>query len=145
MTIHIKNIEQIRAAAREFVNKIDDRRIFAFYGNMGAGKTTFIKAVCEELGISDVITSPTFAIVNEYEMPSSPAVSPLHLPSSVYHFDFYRIRRLEEVYDMGYEDYFYSGALCFIEWPELIEDLLPADAVKVTIQVLPDGSRNIDF
>ncbi len=141
MTIHIKNIEQIRAAAREFVNKIDDRRIFAFYGNMGAGKTTFIKAVCEELGISDVITSPTFAIVNEYEMPSSP----LHLPSSVYHFDFYRIRRLEEVYDMGYEDYFYSGALCFIEWPELIEDLLPADAVKVTIQVLPDGSRNIDF
>lgn len=145
MTIHIKNIEQIRAAAREFVNKIDDRRIFAFYGNMGAGKTTFIKAVCEELGISDVITSPTFAIVNEYEMPSSPAVSTLHLPSSVYHFDFYRIRRLEEVYDMGYEDYFYSGALCFIEWPELIEDLLPADAVKVTIQVLPDGSRNIDF
>lgn len=141
MTIHIKNIEQIRAAAREFVNKIDNRRIFAFYGNMGAGKTTFIKAVCEELGISDVITSPTFAIVNEYEMPSSP----LHLPSSVYHFDFYRIRRLEEVYDMGYEDYFYSGALCFIEWPELIEDLLPADAVKVTIQVLPDGSRNIDF
>ncbi len=141
MTIHIKNIEQIRAAAREFVNKIDDRRIFAFYGNMGAGKTTFIKAVCEELGISDVITSPTFAIVNEYEMPSSP----LHLPSSVYHFDFYRIRRLEEVYDMGYEDYFYSGALCFIEWPELIEDLLPADAVKVTIQVLPDGSRNIEF
>lgn len=141
MTIHIKNIEKIRAAAREFVNKIDDRRIFAFYGNMGAGKTTFIKAVCEELGISDVITSPTFAIVNEYEMPSSP----LHLPSSVYHFDFYRIRRLEEVYDMGYEDYFYSGALCFIEWPELIEDLLPADAVKVTIQVLPDGSRNIDF
>ena len=145
MTIHIKNIEQIRAAAREFVNKIDDRRIFAFYGNMGAGKTTFIKAVCEELGISDVITSPTFAIVNEYEMPSSPAVSTLHLPSSVYHFDFYRIRRLEEVYDMGYEDYFYSGALCFIEWPELIEDLLPADAVKVTIQVLPDGSRNIEF
>lgn len=145
MTIHIKNIEQIRAAAREFVNKIDNRRIFAFYGNMGAGKTTFIKAVCEELGISDVITSPTFAIVNEYEMPSSPAVSTLHLPSSVYHFDFYRIRRLEEVYDMGYEDYFYSGALCFIEWPELIEDLLPADAVKVTIQVLPDGSRNIEF
>ncbi len=139
MTIHIKNIEQIRAAAREFVNKIDDRRIFAFYGNMGAGKTTFIKAVCEELGISDVITSPTFAIVNEYEMPSSP----LHLPSSVYHFDFYRIRRLEEVYDMGYEDYFYSGALCFIEWPELIEDLLPADAVKVTISVLPDGSREV--
>ncbi len=102
---------------------------------MGAGKTTFIKAVCEALGVEDVITSPTFAIVNEYETPSSP----------VYHFDFYRIKRLEEVYDMGYEDYFYSGALCFIEWPELIEELLPADAVRVTISEQADGTRLVSL
>ncbi|MBQ7470961.1 MAG: tRNA (adenosine(37)-N6)-threonylcarbamoyltransferase complex ATPase subunit type 1 TsaE [Prevotella sp.] len=149
MKILIENIDHIREAAREFVNNIGNRRIFAFYGNMGAGKTTFIKAVCEELGISDVITSPTFAIVNEYELPASrtshlnSVPSCLEVGGSVYHFDFYRIHRLEEVYDMGYEDYFYSGALCFIEWPELIEDLLPADAVKVMIQVLPDGSRMV--
>ena len=142
MTIHIDNIDHIREAAQAFVNNIGDHRIFAFYGSMGAGKTTFIKAVCEELGITDVITSPTFAIVNEYEI-TNPVPS-LQVNPQVYHFDFYRIRRIEEVYDMGYEDYFYSGSLCFIEWPELIEDLLPKDAVKVTIQVLPDGSREVN-
>ena len=106
---------------------------------MGAGKTTFVKAICEELGVDDVITSPTFAIINEYALDSDllPDVS------SVYHFDFYRIKKLEEVYDMGYEDYFYSGALCFIEWPELIEELLPEDAVKVSIKENPDGSRTV--
>jgi tRNA threonylcarbamoyladenosine biosynthesis protein TsaE len=108
---------------------------------MGAGKTTFIKAICEELGVEDVITSPTFAIVNEYT-PSSPL---LPSSSSIFHFDFYRIKKLEEVYDMGYEDYFYSGALCFIEWPELIEEVLPEDAVKVNIAEQPDGSRIISF
>jgi tRNA threonylcarbamoyladenosine biosynthesis protein TsaE len=102
---------------------------------MGAGKTTFVKAICEELGVEDVITSPTFAIVNEYEANNQ----------SIFHFDFYRIKRLEEVYDMGYEDYFYSGALCFIEWPELIEDLLPEDAVKVTITENADGTRSVTF
>jgi tRNA threonylcarbamoyladenosine biosynthesis protein TsaE len=102
---------------------------------MGAGKTTFVKAICEELGVEDVITSPTFAIVNEYEAHDQ----------SIFHFDFYRIKRLEEVYDMGYEDYFYSGALCFIEWPELIEDLLPEDAVKVTITENTDGTRTVTF
>jgi tRNA threonylcarbamoyladenosine biosynthesis protein TsaE len=102
---------------------------------MGAGKTTFVKAICEELGVEDVITSPTFAIVNEYEAPQK----------TIYHFDFYRIKKLEEVYDMGYEDYFYSGALCFIEWPELIEDVLPEDAVKVTIEECADGSRSVKF
>ena len=134
MNIQIKSINEIREAARQFVNQIGDRRVFAFYGTMGAGKTTFIKAVCEELGVSDVITSPTFAIVNEYTA-SVP----------VYHFDFYRIKKLEEVYDMGYEDYFYSGALCFIEWPELIEELLPEDAVRVTISEERDGTRSIEF
>ena len=138
-SIKIENIENIREAARKFVEQIGNHTVFAFYGKMGAGKTTFIKAVCEELGVSDVITSPTFAIVNEYT-PSSLLLPP---SSNIYHFDFYRIKKLEEVYDMGYEDYFYSGALCFIEWPELIEDLLPEDAVKVTITEESDGTRTI--
>ena len=135
MEIRIENLENIREAAKCFVNGIGDSKVFAFYGKMGAGKTTFIKAVCEELGVEDVITSPTFAIINEYT--ASDGV--------VYHFDFYRIKKLEEVYDMGYEDYFYSGALCFIEWPELIEEVLPEDAVKVTITEQTDGSRTINF
>ena len=135
MEIKIQNIDTIHEAAREFIQNIGDRTVFAFYGKMGAGKTTFVKAICEELGVKDVITSPTFAIVNEYEAHDQ----------SIYHFDFYRIKRLEEVYDMGYEDYFYSGALCFIEWPELIEDLLPEDAVKVTITENADGTRTVTF
>ena len=137
MNIKITSLEHIREAARLFTEQIGEHTVFAFYGKMGAGKTTFIKAVCEELGVSDVITSPTFAIVNEYR---SDETSEL-----IYHFDFYRIKKLEEVYDMGYEDYFYSGALCFIEWPELIEELLPEDAVKVTIAEESDGSRSINF
>ena len=137
MEIKIQDIEHIREAAREFINQIGEKRVFAFYGKMGAGKTTFVKAICEELGVEDVITSPTFAIINEYSITSTP--SPL--PSTIYHFDFYRIKKLEEVYDMGYEDYFYSGALCFIEWPELIEEVLPDDAVRVHIEVQPDDSR----
>ena len=135
MEIKIQNIDTIRESAREFIQNIGERKVFAFYGEMGAGKTTFVKAICEELGVEDVITSPTFAIVNEYEAHDQ----------SIFHFDFYRIKRLEEVYDMGYEDYFYSGALCFIEWPELIEDLLPEDAVKVTITENTDGTRTVTF
>lgn len=135
MKIKIQNIDTIRESAREFIQNIGEQKVFAFYGKMGAGKTTFVKAICEELGVQDVITSPTFAIVNEYEAHDQ----------SIFHFDFYRIKRLEEVYDMGYEDYFYSGALCFIEWPELIEDLLPEDAVKVTITENTDGTRTVTF
>lgn len=138
MEIKIKDIESIGEAARQFVSEIDDRRVFAFYGKMGAGKTTFIKAVCEALGVEDVITSPTFAIVNEYSIPAGGA-----LEGAIYHFDFYRIKKLEEVYDMGYEDYFYSGSLCMIEWPELIEELLPENAVKVSIVEQEDGSRTV--
>ena len=133
MEIRIKNIEKIREAAREFVANIGDSTVFAFYGKMGSGKTTFIKAVCEELGVEDVITSPTFAIVNEYRSDASGEL--------IYHFDFYRVKKIEEVYDMGFEDYFYSGALCFIEWPELCEEVLPEDTVKVTIEESSDGTR----
>lgn len=135
MEIQIKNFEEIREAARTFISHIGNCTVFAFYGKMGAGKTTFIKALCEELGVDDVITSPTFAIVNEYTAQDGP----------VYHFDFYRIKKLEEVYDMGFEDYFYSGSLCLIEWPELIEEVLPDDAVKVNITENADGSRTIEF
>ena len=138
ISIRIQDIEHIREAAREFINQIGDRRVFAFYGKMGAGKTTFVKAICEELGVEDVITSPTFAIINEYS--TNVQRSTLNV-QRIFHFDFYRIKKLEEVYDMGYEDYFYSGALCFIEWPELIEDILPEDAVRVSIEEQADGSR----
>lgn len=137
MKITISGIDNIREAAHEFVVNIGSHTVFAFYGKMGAGKTTFIKAVCEELGVDDVITSPTFAIVNEYHGNAC--------GRTIYHFDFYRIKKLEEVYDMGYEDYFYSGALCFMEWPELIEELLPGDAVRVTISEQEDGSRIVEF
>jgi tRNA threonylcarbamoyladenosine biosynthesis protein TsaE len=140
MEIIINDLEHISEAARQFVSQIGNRCVFAFYGQMGAGKTTFIKAICEELGVEDVITSPTFAIVNEYSLPNREKSE-----GALYHFDFYRIKKLEEVYDMGYEDYFYSGALCFIEWPELIEELLPEDAVRVSIAKQEDGSRIVSF
>ena len=137
MQITVQSESELAQAARTFVQAMDQATVFAFYGKMGAGKTTFIKALCEALGVSDVVNSPTFSIVNEYRSDTTGEL--------VYHFDFYRIEKLEEVYDMGYEDYFYSGALCFIEWPELVEELLPGDAVKVTIEEQPDGSRTITF
>lgn len=135
MQILIHSLDELQEAARKFVSNMGDDTVFAFYGAMGAGKTTFIKAVCQLLGVTDPITSPTFAIVNEYRSDLQGEL--------IYHFDFYRIKKLEEVYDMGYEDYFYSGALCFIEWPELIEDLLPGQTVKVTIEEVEDGARKL--
>lgn len=136
MEIILKNIDGIGEAAQEFIDNMGDNTIFAFYGKMGAGKTTFIKAVCEALGVKDVINSPTFAIVNEYLAGNG---------EPIYHFDFYRIKKEQEVLDIGYEDYIYSDCLCFMEWPELIEDLLPDDAVKVTITEKEDGSRVISM
>lgn len=134
MTIKIQSLEQISEAAREFIAGMGDDRVFAFYGKMGAGKTTFIKALCEELGVTDPVTSPTFAIVNEYMAGNG---------SPIYHFDFYRIKRQQEVLDLGFEDYAYSGNLCLMEWPELIPDLLPEDCVSVTIEEQDDETRII--
>ena len=134
MKIKIDSLDTIHEAAKEFLQNMGDGKVFAFYGKMGAGKTTFVKAICEELGVEDVITSPTFALVNEYTAGDG---------SPVYHFDFYRIKKLDEVYDMGYEDYFYSENLCFIEWPELVEPLLPENTVKVHIAENDGGARII--
>lgn len=137
MEIKITLLNDIDNAAKAFVETMDQNTVYAFYGKMGAGKTTFIKAVCEALGVTEVVNSPTFSIVNEYRSETTGEL--------IYHFDFYRIKKLDEVYDMGYEDYFYSGAVCFIEWPELIEELLPGDTVKVDIAEQEDGSRIVKF
>ncbi len=133
MNIQISSLDNIQKAAKDFVAAMGEHTVFAFYGKMGAGKTTFIKAVCEELGITDTVNSPTFSIVNEYRSDTTGEL--------VYHFDFYRIKKLEEVYDMGYEDYFYSGAVCLIEWPELIEEVLPEDSITVSIEEQEEGTR----
>ena len=131
--IIIHSLEDIKRAASEFVALIGERRIFAFYGHMGAGKTTFIKAICEELGVKDAVSSPTFAIVNEYASTMG----------SIYHFDFYRIKRSAEVLDLGFEDYAYSGNLCLMEWPELIEEFLPEETVDVHIEEIEGGKRRV--
>lgn len=131
--ILIPSLDKIVDAAQEFVAQMGHRRVFAFYGGMGAGKTTFIKALCQQLGVKDAVTSPTFAIVNEYGSDIGP----------IYHFDFYRIKNLAEVMDLGFDDYAYSGHLCLMEWPELIEDLLPADTVSVHIEETDNGMRKV--
>ena len=137
MEIKINSLDTIHEAAKQFIAAMEDNTVFAFYGKMGAGKTTFIKAICEELGVNDVINSPTFAIVNEYRSDETGEL--------IYHFDFYRIKKLDEAYDMGCEDYFYSGAVCLIEWPELVEDLLPGNTVWVDIRVNDDQTRTISW
>ena len=136
MELKITSIEDINNVATEFVRlAMQEDTVFAFNGQMGAGKTTFIKALCEALGVSETVTSPTFSIVNQYRSDETGEL--------IYHFDFYRIKKLEEAYDMGCEDYFYSGAVCLIEWPELVEDLLPGNTVWVDIRVNDDESRTI--
>lgn len=127
MKLTLPSLEQIEQAARKFLELIGDHRVLAFYGSMGAGKTTFIKAVCHQLGVKETVASPTFAIVNEYLAGDGEAV---------YHFDFYRIKNEEEAIDFGCEDYFYSGRYCFIEWPERILSLLPEETLEINIREL---------
>lgn len=134
VSIKIKTLKELEKSAKELLNQFPGSRIFAFYGNMGAGKTTFIQALCKVLGSNDNVTSPTFALINEYQTP---------IDGSIFHFDFYRIKNLEEAFDLGYEDYLYSGSYCFIEWPEKIESILPANLVEVKIEIASDESRLI--
>lgn len=133
-TISINGLEDYPKAAQDFIRLLDKGNVFAFYGKMGSGKTTLIKSICDELGVKDTINSPTFAIVNEYEDRDG---------RSIFHFDFYRIKSLDEVYNMGYEEYVYGSGICFMEWPELIEELLPEDCIKVYIEENNDGTRFI--
>ena len=128
------NLTALNTVAKNLITHFPGHRIFAFYGKMGAGKTTFIQSVCKVLGSNDNVTSPTFALINEYKTDKL---------LSIFHFDFYRINNIEEAFDLGYEDYLYSGNYCLIEWPEMIESLLPSDIVKVKIEVDDDGKRNI--
>lgn len=135
MKIVIPDKGRLPEAARHFLGLTADHRLFAFYGQMGSGKTTFIKALCRELGVTDTVTSPTFTLVNEYRRPGT---------SPVYHFDFYRIKKPSEALDFGIEEYFDSGSVCFMEWPELIEPLLPEETLRIHISVLEDGTRVIE-
>ena len=134
MEFIISSPSEIRSTARRSIEWMGDRTVFAFHGSMGVGKTTFIKALCEELGVEDTVNSPTFSLVNEYRSISG---------ELIYHFDFYRMEKPEEAVDLGFEDYFFSGALCFIEWPDLVANLLPSDAVSVRMEELPSGERRI--
>jgi tRNA threonylcarbamoyladenosine biosynthesis protein TsaE len=128
----IESPEKISKTAKEFLKGLGDSKVVAFFGEMGAGKTTFIKAICKELNVIDGVSSPTFALVYEYHTPDD---------SVIYHFDFYRINSPSELFDLGYEDYFYSGNFCFIEWPEKASHLIPSNALKVYISVQNDGKR----
>lgn len=136
MKLLLDNLERIQESAHKFLAQAGKNKIFAFYGEMGAGKTTFIKALCSELNSLDVVTSPTFTLVNEYLTEGE---------NYIYHFDFYRIKKLEEAYDFGFEEYLDSDNYCFIEWPERIESLLPESHIKVRISVGDDQSRTIDL
>ena len=132
--IEICGIQALPTATASLLSYIKEASVVAFYGKMGAGKTTLIKELCRQLGVTSVVNSPTFSLVNEYHTKDG---------ETIYHFDFYRINKLEEVYDFGYEEYFYSGNLCLIEWPELVEQLLPDDTLKLLIEEKPDGCRVI--
>ena len=133
MNIDVNSLEELHDAAKGLLKNFPSDRIFLFYGEMGAGKTTFINALCAELGVMDNTSSPTFSLVNEYQ----------GAQETIYHFDFYRLKDEEEALDMGYEEYFYSDAYCFVEWPEKIPNLLPADARTVAIEVCSPTSRKI--
>ena len=135
MLLTVQSLAELPAAAKAIIEHAANNRIFLFYGDMGAGKTTLIKTLCSFLGTEDAVTSPTFSIVNEYQTAND----------KIYHFDFYRLKDQTEAMDMGYEEYFYAGAYCFIEWPEKIPDLLPPHYTNVSIKALNDGSRQINI
>lgn len=135
ITIETKGLEEVPKAAEMILSACPNDRFFAIYGGLGAGKTTLVKALVESLGSDDVVNSPTFSIVNDYDSPEG----------SIFHFDFYRIERLEEVYDLGYEEYFYSGQYCFVEWPEKIEGLVPEEAVVIRITTTGPAERVIEL
>lgn len=134
LNLKIESVNDLEAVSRELLDAFPLKRVFAFYGEMGAGKTTLIKALCRVLEVSDTTSSPTFGLINEYRSRKG---------SSIYHFDFYRIETLEEVFDIGYEEYMYSGDYCFLEWPELAESLLPEDAVRLSLKVNNGGIREL--
>ena len=134
--IVIDSLDELKDVAEAVIESLEGRNVVALFGAMGAGKTTLISAIMEHLGSTDNVTSPTFALVNQYNTAAN---------EPVYHFDFYRINRIEEAFDMGYEEYFYSGDLCLVEWPELIEDLLPEDAMVVRIEVLSPTERKFSI
>lgn len=135
MDLPVKNINELQFAAEQLVRFAGDEKIFLLYGDMGAGKTTFIQSICKALGAREPVTSPTFSIVNEYQGTGA----------KIYHFDFYRLKKQDEALDMGYEEYFYSGNYCFIEWPEKIPDLLPEHYIRVDIEVLSNDKRKLTF
>lgn len=132
MDIRIRDKRHLHSAAKELINQTRGNKILAFYGAMGSGKTTIIKAICEILGATDIVTSPTFTLVNEYKTSTG---------ESLFHFDFYRIKKTEEVFDFGIEEYFYSDSYCFMEWPELVEEILPSGTVRIRIEVTDDEQR----
>ena len=135
MNLEVNSLTELNSVAKALFNFAEEEKVFIFEGEMGAGKTTFIKVLCEELGVEDVVSSPTFSLVNEYAAGNS----------IVYHFDFYRIRDIREAYDIGYEEYFYSGHICLIEWPERVEEILPERYIKVEIKVLAPDKRAFTF
>jgi len=136
MKLLISSLNDLPSVATNFLAHTANKKQFAFYGGMGVGKTTFIKAICAQMEVLEVVTSPTFAIVNEYHTKHG---------ETIYHFDLYRIKKLEELYDLGYEDYLYSDHYCFIEWPEMGEEVLPPHIVKVQMTETPEGGRVVEI
>ncbi|MGM0407900.1 MAG: tRNA (adenosine(37)-N6)-threonylcarbamoyltransferase complex ATPase subunit type 1 TsaE [Bacteroidota bacterium] len=132
----LKSLSDLNIIAEKFLRLMGNNKVFAFFGPMGVGKTTFIKALCNELGVVEIVTSPTFALINEYQTGNGKVI---------YHFDFYRIEKIEEVFDFGYEDYFFSGNYCFIEWPDKVAEILPENVVFVQMVENKDGSRTINI
>jgi len=135
-SLTLKSLSDLNIVAEKFLRLMRDNKVFAFFGPMGVGKTTFIKALCNELGVVEIVTSPTFALINEYQTGSG---------QIIYHFDFYRIEKIEEVYDFGYEDYFFSDNYCFIEWPDKVAEILPENVVFVQMVENEDGTRTINI